>query len=1151
MISYTQFNFKEVLIMKINGVNVELAINEADILDLLENYKLDLNLPITSENISRYVEEQRASLLERHQHLSKVVTNLYEVKLSELTQEQEKTQTQIASDALALEQLVQSANNRKEFCSEAKGALSTLKKIINKEIPFSTLETTKEELLAYFECQPTERVAELITALYDEEQAKNSLYGWIRSKFTSAPTEPTEEEVELIGLINAKLRQIEKELKLGALDKKIPKAPKDLADNNLYYLSKFHQNGKRHLKEKETFLAQQKEHFATIAEQQNVVLKELEARKSEQELQILLTGFGTRLEKLTMDCNELQEQLTTVDKVMNTVKSIHADLKTKKIDEILALISTNHSLFLSINGLVDLEHFSENSIHQINQDIHKLLIVIKEELAVLQNTAEGVNPMPEELAKRQQFLMSQLKELESKYSGLTITLHSSVESLSNYKKLIDPFIKLAQIKNQYTHFIEQITPGMNDQSRQELVSAIEIVRKEKVELLTLIHSEEYEGLLTLKQVKDSLQDQENILSDFLIAERLNQIKDDYLRVVEKSKLIPGTNPNEVIEWVHGIDELEKQTGFLERASLSKNPVIQQQIKTLEDLREELHASLYGQYEGTTRIVSEFYDAQLAEEKQQQTKNQEQISLTKMTLERLVAQVDERKVFLGKARDTLGELQKILVENKEHKVLQIPQEGLLAYFEEVPAGRVSILINALYESEQTKSSWYGFTRKNIWNRLTFAYNSEESTAAKKELGDLIEARLLQINNELEINDITESVERPSRPSNLAENNLYTLSASYRNSQKTLVDTQATLEQQIKNYEQISEQKDGTLDLLESIKTSHEQVLFIKEAQMLLNKTGLEQDKIGANNSLLQREVKDLEQTYHELSDMLATIETLPRSAITVLLENNYPLLKERIDHHQESLRKLTQDINESFKSHRLLFAGLEALFSQITKKPSPMTERKETLLEEFNELQTKKILLDESITRLIPQVLEAQTKMEEAGGFAPRLSEPKIEKQKNTASLNTPLHLLSNVYFGTETEQADAEFGIGGIFGAYLEERANTFWFKDFFSTIAAFALGCFGYKTEAQQRQEYLTNDLQPALTTYQNEPTMESHDDLIKVIKNGKFQFSPRTVHNEIDKSKSLFSKLSQLETEVVRINLNLNELEDSENHTYRNGMN
>ncbi|MCL9685641.1 hypothetical protein [Legionella maioricensis] len=1111
--------------MKINGLNVELAINEEEILDLLENYGLNLDLAVAPENIAHYVEEQKGLLLEKHQHLTKRIQDLYEAKLSQLTKEQEQAETQVASDKSSLERLVQSANSRKEFCAKAQAALNTLKKIINKESPFSELQISKEELLAYFECQPTDRVAELINAIYDEEQAKNSWYGFNRknlwSKFTTAPTEATEEEKELVGLIKQRLKQIEKELQFGKLGRKnIPDAPKNLAENNLYALTKANQTGQKQLKENETLVAQKKNSIIRVTKQQKAVLQELEARKSEQEqallqaqVQVLLTGLATNLEKLTLECNEFKIKLTKAAQLNDAVRKIVSDLDTMTIDDLLPLISTNQPLFLVVNEFLNQESYPEDSVLQINQTTHNLLMAIKEELAGLQKIAEGIEPMPEELAEQQKQLMAQLKSLEGKYSDLNRDYSTIEHLLSHSKNLLDPFIQLARIKNQYVEFIKQISPGMTGLQRQELVNAIEIIRKEKGDLSKLVSSEEYTGLLTLEQIKTSLQDQEKILSGFLVAGRLGQIQSDYLSLIEKSKLIASQDPkepNEVTEWVRGIEDLDKQSSFLEQASLSQNPADLHTIKTINNLKEELNASLYGQYENTTRIVTELYDAQLTEEQKKQTKTTDDISSTKITLETLIADAEARKIFLSKAQHALGELRTNLIKNKENNMLQTPREDVLAYFEDAPTGKASLLVNALYEMEQAKSSWYGINRKNVWNRLTSAYTSEETITAKKELIELIDARLLQIKNELDVNDITQVVERPSMPANLGERNLYALSAFHQHTQQSLAEKQIILEQQMEDYIKIAQQKSETLTLLESMKITH-------EAQMLLNKLEDDQEKIENQGLLFAQDIAALEQTYKELHDVTDTID---------------PLLKEKIAVQEKSLIELSKKINDSLAAHDQLFDEFETTFNEITNKPLSMMEQKEALFKKFNELRTRKIQLDESIR---PQIVDAKKMISLLECLA--LAEQESEVQKE-ASQHTPLHLLSNVYFGTVTERANAAFGLGGLFGDYLQERANTFWFNDLISSIAAFALGCFGYKTGAQLRQEYLTNELQPALTTYQNEPTMEHYEDLINVIKDGKIQFPPRTAHNETEQNKSLLSKLRQLEAEVI--NSNLNELTD-----------
>ncbi len=107
------------------------------------------------------------------------------------------------------------------------------------------------------------------------------------------------------------------------------------------------------------------------------------------------------------------------------------------------------------------------------------------------------------------------------------------------------------------------------------------------------------------------------------------------------------------------------------------------------------------------------------------------------------------------------------------------------------------------------------------------------------------------------------------------------------------------------------------------------------------------------------------------------------------------------------------------------------------------------------------------------------------------------------------------------------FGAKSIFDNYLQERANTFWFRDFISSIASFALGCIGYKTEAQLRQDYL-NELQTTLQVYQENSCESSTKNLFQKINYGLSQFSPRHKAGEEGYDKSLHAKLSEFKKEV-----------------------
>ncbi|QEY51168.1 hypothetical protein [Legionella longbeachae] len=107
------------------------------------------------------------------------------------------------------------------------------------------------------------------------------------------------------------------------------------------------------------------------------------------------------------------------------------------------------------------------------------------------------------------------------------------------------------------------------------------------------------------------------------------------------------------------------------------------------------------------------------------------------------------------------------------------------------------------------------------------------------------------------------------------------------------------------------------------------------------------------------------------------------------------------------------------------------------------------------------------------------------------------------------------------------FGVNSIFENYLQERAHTFWFKDFLSSLASFALGCIGYKSDAQLRQGYL-DELHTSLQLYQENSSEKNTRKLFQKINYGLTQFSPRNKIDEEGYDKSLNSKLSRFRKEL-----------------------
>ncbi|KTD38668.1 hypothetical protein Lnau_0478 [Legionella nautarum] len=106
----------------------------------------------------------------------------------------------------------------------------------------------------------------------------------------------------------------------------------------------------------------------------------------------------------------------------------------------------------------------------------------------------------------------------------------------------------------------------------------------------------------------------------------------------------------------------------------------------------------------------------------------------------------------------------------------------------------------------------------------------------------------------------------------------------------------------------------------------------------------------------------------------------------------------------------------------------------------------------------------------------------------------------------------------------------GIFIEYLNQRAETYWFKDFISQTAAFFFGCFGYKTDAQIREDFV-DELENKLNRYQALPNKERFQELMGTIAEGK-KLSPRANEGTEKYEDSLLAKLTSLEKTLNTLN-------------------
>lgn len=192
---------------------------------------------------------------------------------------------------------------------------------------------------------------------------------------------------------------------------------------------------------------------------------------------------------------------------------------------------------------------------------------------------------------------------------------------------------------------------------------------------------------------------------------------------------------------------------------------------------------------------------------------------------------------------------------------------------------------------------------------------------------------------------------------------------------------------------------------------------------------------------------------------------------------------------------TQKLRDAFLAQQTQWCKLDELYTKIPVGiPIHTSTTKATLLQEYQTLDARIKAVEDQYQQLQALVDKPQ---------AP-LPTPLLDEE------HCPT--LSIRFFGTTQEE------IGGVFGEYIKERANTYWFRDLFSQFTALIFGCCAYQTEAAARVEFITN-LKGMVKNYPSDQV--TYSDLETFIDGGLKTFSPRAKSGN-DYQKSLHYKLS-----------------------------
>ena len=131
----------------------------------------------------------------------------------------------------------------------------------------------------------------------------------------------------------------------------------------------------------------------------------------------------------------------------------------------------------------------------------------------------------------------------------------------------------------------------------------------------------------------------------------------------------------------------------------------------------------------------------------------------------------------------------------------------------------------------------------------------------------------------------------------------------------------------------------------------------------------------------------------------------------------------------------------------------------------------------------------------------------------------VPEEKDTAAQgnhgNLEFTRIHALYFGDSEDNA-------GIFRDYLKDRARSYWFKDFCSSVLAFLLHCCGYQTDANCRKKYIDR-LETTSKCYLENPELSNKQQLNALIEDGIENLHPR-----LEYKNSLRSRLEIYKSKV-----------------------
>lgn len=374
------------------------------------------------------------------------------------------------------------------------------------------------------------------------------------------------------------------------------------------------------------------------------------------------------------------------------------------------------------------------------------------------------------------------------------------------------------------------------------------------------------------------------------------------------------------------------------------------------------------------------------------------------------------------------------------------------------------------------------------------------------------------------------------------------------------------------------KEKITSLQDNIKSSQDAVETLDQKLAKLstkkNEPGLDELEQVQKGALEYQILQIMLNTRHlELLKLLDTIESQSDEDLNQAI-TAYKSISKTLKKQQSLMGNLTNTISDYAKKHKvdikknslLDTSSISEEFKAVEAKLNERIGANQRLLDEIKSLQealeTRKTCFDEraNTDTFLKKYKAIAPRMEPKHAQHPEIIALKKELDEIDEAIKREYELLvtnkaANYLDANKTEfkgfkerhqEINLQKKVGlpyitstyfqpnGKFESYLNSRYQTYYMKDWCSSIAAWFLKCYSYKSDATLRQEYIS-DLKNAFETYKNTPSEDTLKTLDSLIEKGLNDFKPRKKHAEAE-DKSLRAVVMALKQDLEHIDIKFN---------------